>query len=71
MVGAGTKAGLILHTLRQLGQGNVTNEMIAQIKTGLVEQDIKHIKKQIPNAPAWIAKIMRSLINGFRPNNTL
>jgi hypothetical protein len=70
MVGAGTKAGLILHALRQIGQGNVTNEMIAHIKTGLVEQDIKHIKKQIPYAPAWIAKIMRSLINGFKPNDS-
>ncbi len=63
MVGAGTKAGLILHALRQIGQDNVTDEMISLIRTQIVEQDIKHIKKQIPYAPVWIAKIMRSLIN--------
>jgi hypothetical protein len=63
MVGAGTKAGLILHALRQIGQDNVTDEMIAQIRSKIMDQDIKHIKKQIPYAPAWVAKIMRSLIN--------
>ena len=63
MVGAGTKAGLILHALRQIGQDNVTDEMISQIRSKIMDQDIKHIKKQIPYAPAWVAKIMRSLIN--------
>lgn len=63
MVGAGTKAGLILHALRQIGQDNVTDEMIAQIRSKIMDQDIKHIKKQIPYAPVWVAKIMRSLIN--------
>ena len=63
MVGAGTKAGLILHALRQIGQDNVTDEMIAQIRSKIMDQDIKHIKKQIPYAPAWVAKIMRLLIN--------
>jgi hypothetical protein len=63
MIGAGTKAGLILHALRQIGQNNVTDEMINQIKSKIIDADIKHIKKQIPYAPAWIAKIMRTLIN--------
>ena len=63
MVGAGTKAGLILHALRQIGQANVTDQMIAQIRSKIMDQDIKHIKKQIAYAPAWVAKIMRSLIN--------
>jgi hypothetical protein len=63
MIGAGTKAGLILHALRQIGKDKVTDEMIPQIKSKIEEHDIKHIKKQIQFAPAWIAKIMRSLIN--------
>jgi hypothetical protein len=37
--------------------------MINQIKSKIIDADIKHIKKQIPYAPAWIAKIMRTLIN--------
>jgi hypothetical protein len=63
MIGAGTKAGLIFHALRQIGKDNITNEMIEQIKSQIEEKDIKHIKKQIHFAPVWIAKIMRSLIN--------
>ena len=62
MIGAGTKAGLILHALRQIGKDNVTLEMIQQIRSQLEEKDIKHIKKQVTFAPAWIAKIMRSLV---------
>jgi hypothetical protein len=63
MIGAGNKAGLILHALRQIGKENVNVEMIEQIKSQIEEKDIKHIKKQIQFAPAWIAKIMRSLIS--------
>ena len=63
MIGAGTKAGIIFHALRQIGKDNITIEMIEQIKSQIEEKDIKHIKKQIHFAPVWIAKIMRSLIN--------
>lgn len=63
MIGAGTKAGLILHALKQIGKDNVTDEMIMRIRSKMEEQDIKHIKKQIQFAPVWIAKIMRELIN--------
>jgi hypothetical protein len=63
MVGAGTKAGLILHALRQIGKENITDEMIDQIKNQIEDKDIKYIKKQIQFAPIWVAKIMRSLIN--------
>ena len=62
MIGAGTKAGLILHALRQIGKDNVSIEMIQKIRSQLEEKDIKHIKKQVTFAPAWIAKIMRSLV---------
>lgn len=62
MVGAGTKAGLILHALRQIGKDNVDDDMIKTIRSQVEEKDVKHIKKQITFAPAWIAKIMRTLI---------
>jgi hypothetical protein len=63
MIGAGTKAGLILHALRQIGKENITQEMISHIKNQLVDKDLKHIKKQALYAPIWIAKIMRELID--------
>ena len=62
MIGAGTKAGLILHALRQIGKENVTDEMVMRIKSQIEEKDIKQIKKQLKYAPVWIAKIMRVLI---------
>jgi hypothetical protein len=62
MIGAGTKAGLILHALRQIGKDNVTDEMVMRIKSQIEEKDIKQIKKQLQYAPVWIAKIMRVLI---------
>jgi RNA-binding protein YhbY len=65
MVGAGTKAGLILHALRQIGKENVNDAMIERIKIQIEEKDVKHIKKQIQFAPIWIAKIMRLIINDW------
>lgn len=61
MIGAGTKSGLILHALRQIGKDNVSVEMINHIKKQLDEKDLKQIKKQAQYAPAWIAKIMREI----------
>ena len=63
MIGAGTKAGLILHALRQIGKEKISDEMIKQIKSQLVVKDLKQIKKQAQYAPAWVAKILRELIN--------
>lgn len=62
MIGAGTKAGLILHALRQIGKDNVSDDMIRQIKNQLEEKDAKQLMKQAQYAPTWIAKIMRELI---------
>jgi len=61
MIGAGTKAGLILHALRQIGKEHVSDEMIKKIKSQLEPEDLKSIEKQMRFAPAWIAKIMRQL----------
>jgi hypothetical protein len=63
MIGAGTKAGLILHALRQIGKENVSDEMIEHIKLQIEKKDIKAIEKQTKYAPAWIANIMRRLLS--------
>jgi hypothetical protein len=64
MVGAGTKAGLILHALRYLGNENVTPAVLVQIKGQLSESDFPDIAKQAQFAPAWITKHMKSLREG-------
>jgi hypothetical protein len=62
MVGAGTKAGLILHAFKQIGKNNITDDIIERIKQQIEQKDIKSMEKQAQYAPAWIAKIMRQLI---------
>jgi hypothetical protein len=64
MIGAGTKAGLILHALRYIGKDHVDDELIRHIRNQIEPKDLKQMKKQAHYAPAWIAKIMRELING-------
>jgi len=65
MVGAGTKAGLILHALKHIGRNNVTQETIEKIKIQLKPGDVRHIEKQVLYAPAWIAAIMRDIIKNL------
>lgn len=65
MVGAGTKAGLILHALKHIGKSNVTQETIQKIKSKLKPADVRHIEKQVLYAPAWIAAIMRDIIKNL------
>lgn len=62
MVGAGTKAGLILHALKQIGKNNITDDIIERIKQQIEQKDITSMEQQAQYAPAWIAKIMRQLI---------
>ncbi len=61
MIGAGTKAGLVLHALKQIGKDNITWDMISHIKKQLDNKELKQIKKLAQYAPAWIAKIMREI----------
>jgi hypothetical protein len=62
MMGAGTKAGLILQALKQIGKENVSDDMIAHIRKQIEPIDIKPIERQTKYAPAWMAKILRQLI---------
>lgn len=62
MVGAGTKAGLILHALKHLGRENITNITIETIRSRVEQGDVKHIQRQATFAPVWIAAIMREII---------
>ena len=61
IIGAGTKAGLVLHALKQIGKDNVSGYMINHIKKQLDNKELKQIKKLAHYAPAWIAKIMREI----------
>ena len=66
MVGAGTKAGLILHALRYIGKDDVTPEVIEQLKKHCSPSDLKSLSAQARFAPMWIAAIFNELIDHLK-----
>lgn len=66
MVGAGTKAGLILHALRYIGKDDVTPEMVERLKIQCSPSDLKALKAQARFAPMWIGRIFNELIDHLR-----
>lgn len=64
MVTAGTVTGLVIQALRHLGKENVDDRVISQLETRLRSEDRKRLKRDIRNAPEWIAEIIRSLDAG-------
>ena len=66
MVGAGTKAGLILHALRYIGKDDVTPEVIEQLKKHCSTSDLKSLNAQARFAPMWIARIFNELIDHLK-----
>lgn len=61
MATAGKISGLLIQALRQFGQKNVDNTVVARLRKSLSEEDKKQILKDIRYAPAWIATIMRQV----------
>lgn len=61
MATAGRISGLVIQALRHLGQGRVTDEVIATLDRRLDEAARKQLMKDIRFAPAWIAAIFRRL----------
>jgi hypothetical protein len=61
MATAGRISGLVIQALRHLGQKNVDNQAIAQLRRRLDPQARSQLMKDIHYAPAWIAEIFHSL----------
>ena len=62
MIGAGTKAGLILHALRQIGKDNVTDDEIRTVLNHLKNEEQYRLEHDIKLAPEWIRVIMRKAL---------
>ena len=60
---AGKVSGLIIQALRYLGQKNVDQQVIAQLNKILDDQSRKQLAKSVQYAPAWIADIIRDLVD--------
>jgi hypothetical protein len=63
LANAGKISGLIIQALRYLGQKHVDQQVVAQLDMMLDEQSRKQLAKSIHYAPAWIADIIRGLVD--------
>ena len=61
MAAAGRTSGTIIQALRHLGQDQVNEQALAILRRNLANSDRPIILKDLKNAPAWIAEILRRL----------
>lgn len=61
MATAGKTSGLVTQALRHLGQRHVDDNLIAQLRRRLTDDDKKQLLKDIVYAPAWVADVMRQI----------
>jgi len=63
LANAGKISGLVIQALRYLGQRRVDQQVIAQLSRVLDKEDRNQLAKGLQYAPAWIADIIRSLVD--------
>lgn len=61
MGAAGRISGLVIHALRWLGKGHVTQDTLAPLRRRLDAKARKQLLADAPLAPAWVADWMRRL----------
>lgn len=61
MATAGRKSGTLIQALRYLGQDQVDDQVIAQLRRHINDQDRAALRKDLVHAPAWIADLLRPL----------
>ena len=61
MATAGRKSGTLIQALRYLGQDQVDERVLANLRRYITDADRPAIRKDLHHAPAWIADILRPL----------
>ena len=61
MATAGRKSGTLIQALRYLGQDQVDERVLANLRRYITDTDRPAIRKDLHHAPAWIADILRPL----------
>ena len=61
MATAGRKGGTIIQALRYLGQDQVDDRVLANLRNYIAHADRPAIRKDLLHAPAWIADLLRPL----------
>ncbi len=62
MATAGKISGLLIQALRYLGQKHVDDSTVVQLRKRISDDDKKQLFNDIRYAPAWIATIMRRVV---------
>jgi hypothetical protein len=62
MATAGRKSGTIIQALRHLGKDQVDDRVIATLRRHIDDGDRASLRKDIIHAPAWIADLLRPII---------
>ena len=62
MATAGRISGTLIQALRHLGKGRVDNRVVAAIRRHITDADRPVIRRDLLYAPAWIAEILRDLV---------
>jgi hypothetical protein len=66
MATAGRISGTLIQALRYLGRNHVDDLVIATLRRHITESDRPAIRKDLVHAPAWIADLLRRLIEPLR-----
>jgi hypothetical protein len=61
---AGRISGLVIQALRHLGQAEIDEQVLQQLRRRLTSDDMAILMEDISFAPAWIARMMRSIAQG-------
>lgn len=63
LLAKGKISRLVIQALKEIGNGNVTEEEERKIIELLLKEDEKDLKHDIPLAPVWIQKVMKKVFN--------
>lgn len=62
MATAGRKSGTVIQALRYLGQDQIDDRVLSILRRHVTDADRPALRKDLIHAPAWIADILRALI---------
>jgi hypothetical protein len=61
MASAGKTSGLVIQALRHLGQHNIDDKIIQELKQRISAKDKKQLLADLRDAPVWAATVMRKI----------
>ena len=61
MASAGKTSGLVIQALRHLGQRNIDDKIIQELKQRISAKDKKQLLADLRHAPVWAATVMRKI----------